>query len=289
MRTNDKYEISKEAYPQVSKKHRGKTENILIGICIIFLIIFLVIPLVSVFGYALREGIPVFVRAVTDSAALSALRLTLITAVAAVLVNTAFALCAAWVLTRYSFKGSTFLSTLIDLPFAVSPVIAGLALVLTYGRRGFLHPLLHQLNIQIVFSEAGVILAVIFVTFPYVLRELLPVLYASGRSEEEAAALMGAKGFTIFLRITFPKLKWSLLYGIVLCSARALGEFGAVSVISGHLKGYTNTLPLEIEGLYKGFELSSAFAVSTLLIGLSILILAAKTFAERKGRKAGER
>jgi sulfate transport system permease protein len=259
----------------------------LIGIACAFALLMLGLPLAAVATYALREGFGVFIAAITDPYALSALRLTLLTTVISVSVNTVFGLFAAWALTRFSFRGRSFLTTVMDIPFAVSPVIAGLVFILVFGRIGWAAPLMSLLNVKIVFALPGIVLATIFVTFPFVSRELIPVLNARGVAEEEAAALMGASGWKIFFRITLPHIKWALMYGVILCSARALGEFGAVSVVSGHLRGKTNTLPLHVEVLFGEFHLTAAFAVSSVLMLLAVLSLILKTIVEMKGKKEG--
>jgi sulfate transport system permease protein len=205
----------------------------------------------------------------------------------AVVINTIFGLFAAWAVTKFQFKGKKILTTLIDIPVTVSPIIAGLVFILTFGRQSILYPLLKALNIKIVFAVPGIILATIFVTFPFVSRELIPVLESQGTDEEEAAALMGAKGWTIFRKVTFPHIKWALLYGVVLCTARAMGEFGAVSVLSGHLRGKTNTMPLYIELLYQGYDFTGAFAVSAILVCMAVVILILRAVLEGKEKTEG--
>ncbi|MCD7927520.1 MAG: sulfate ABC transporter permease subunit CysW [Oscillospiraceae bacterium] len=259
---------------------------VLIGLAGLFLAVMLVLPLIYILTVAFREGVGVFIAAITQSDALKAVLLTLGTMAVTVVVNTLFGLVAAWCLTKYAFRGKRVLSALIDLPVTLSPVTAGLIYLLTYGRQSILYPLLQWLGITIVFAVPGVILATIFVTFPLVSRELIPVLSAQGTQEEEAAALMGAGTWTIFRRVTFPHIRWALLYGVVLCAARAMGEFGAVSVVSGHLSGKTNTLPLYIELLYQGYDFTGAFAVSALLVVMSVIILILRSLLERKGDKA---
>ena len=259
---------------------------LLIGISVIFVFLMLVLPLYIVAAEALRDGWETYKRAVTDSYTISAVMLTLEAAVCAVAVNTVFGLFAAWAITKFHFKGKKFLTTLIDIPVTISPLIAGLIFVLTFGRQSFLYPYLQDAGIHIVFAVPGIILATIFVTFPFISRELIPVLEAEGTDEEEAAALMGAGGFTIFRKVTFPHIKWAFLYGIVLCSARAMGEFGAVSVLSGHLRGKTNTLPLHVEILFNEFQYVPAFAVSSILVIMAILILILRSILEYRGKKA---
>ena len=270
-------------------KERDYTKITLIGLSVVFIGVMLVLPMIVVISYALKEGINPYKDAVFDKYTLKALKLTAITTLTAVGVNTFFGLFAAWAISKFKFNGKNLLTTLIDIPFAISPVIAGLVFILTFGRMGWAYGFLTAHNIKIVLAVPGIILATIFVTFPFISREILPVLNAQGKDEEEAAALMGAGGFTIFRKITLPHIKWALLYGIILCSARAMGEFGAVSVISGHLRGKTNTLPLHIEILYNEFKLTDAFAVSSILVIIAIIILILKNIVEYKSKKAGER
>ena len=274
-------------------KH-SKLEIALLTISVVFVVVMLIVPLVSVLVNSLAEGWDFYIQALTTPYVLSALRLTLIATVVAVIVNTIFGLGAAWAISKFDFKGKHFLTTLIDIPFSISPVIAGLAFIMTFGRMGWIRQWIEVLNdywgtdIQIVFAIPGVILATIFVTFPFVFREIIPVLSTNGRDEEEAAALMGASGWTIFFRITLPQIKWALLYGIVLCTARALGEFGAVSALS-KLRGETFTLPLEIDALYQSGSadaITAAFAASSLLVFLAIIVLLLRTFLEAKADKS---
>lgn len=269
------------------RKDRGVVKWLLIGISVLFLTVMLILPLIYVIYTAFSGGIRVFLRAVTDKYAVKAVLLTLEITVIAVLVNTIFGLFASWCLTRFQFKGKKVVSTILDLPLTVSPIIAGLIYILTFGRQSILYPYLHRWGIRLIFAVPGIVLATIFVTFPYISRELIPVLNARGTDEEEAAALMGAKGFTIFRKITFPHIKWPLLYGIVLCSARAMGEFGAVSVLSGHLQGKTNTLPLYIELLYQGYDFTGAFAMSAILVCMAVVILVLRSVLEYRGQKEG--
>lgn len=274
-------------------KH-SKLEIALLTISVVFVVVMLIVPLVSVLVNSLAEGWEFYIQALTTPYVLSALRLTLIATVVAVIVNTIFGLGAAWAISKFDFRGKHFLTTLIDIPFSISPVIAGLAFIMTFGRMGWIGQWIEVLNdywgtdIQIVFAVPGVILATIFVTFPFVFREIIPVLSTNGRDEEEAAALMGASGWTIFFRITLPQIKWALLYGIVLCTARALGEFGAVSALS-KLRGETFTLPLEIDALYQSGSadaITAAFAASSLLVFLAIIVLLLRTFLEAKADKS---
>lgn len=265
------------------KKENKVVKWLLIGFCVVFLVVMLVLPLSYIIVTALGDGIQNFIDEITNVYTLKAMRLTIIATVISLLVNTVFGLCAAWCLTRFEFKGKKVISALIDLPLTISPVIAGLIFLLTYGRQSILYPVLNELGITIIFAVPGVILATIFVTFPYISREVIPVLNSIGTDEEEAAALMGMKGFDIFRKITFPHIRWAFLFGVVLCSARAMGEFGAVSVLSGHLKGLTNTLPLHVEMLYQGYDFTGAFAVSTLLIIMAVIILVLRNILEKKG------
>ncbi len=273
-----------------------KLKIFMISITVAFIVIMLVIPLGFVLVNALDEGIGFYIKAVTTDYVLNALKVTLIATVLAVIVNTFFGICAAWLLTKFSFKGKQILATLIDIPFSISPVIVGLAYLMTFGRLGFAYPLIRWINdvfgtdIRITFAIPGVVLATIFVTFPFVSRELIPILNAQGKDEEEAAALMGAKGFTVFRRITLPQMKWGLIYGVILCTARALGEFGAVNALS-RTRGGTFTLPLEIDALYmSGTEqsITSAFAVSSILVILAIIILFARNILEYRASKKGQ-
>lgn len=269
------------------KKEGGAVKWILIAISVLFLGVMLVLPLIYVLVTAFGSGIGVFVKAVTDKYALKSVLLTLEATAFSVIINTIFGLYAAWTITKFSFKGKKVLSALIDLPLTISPVIAGLIFLLTYGRQSFIYPYLRYFGIQIIFAVPGVILATVFVTFPFISREIIPVLNAEGKDEEEAAALMGAKGFYIFRKVTLPHIKWALLYGIVLCASRAMGEFGAVSVLSGHLRGKTNTMPLHIELLYQGYDFTGAFAVSALLAAMAVVILIVRNILEHKGKRDG--
>lgn len=264
------------------KKENKLIKWLMIGVCALFLIIMLVLPLSYIIYTALAAGIDKFVASVTDTYTLKALKLTVTATLWALGVNTVFGLSAAWCLTRFEFRGKKLITALIDLPITISPVIAGLVFLLTYGRQSVLYPLLDELGVSIIFAVPGVILATIFVTFPYISREIIPVLNSRGTEEEEAAALMGMNGFAIFCKVTFPHIRWAFLFGVVLCSARAMGEFGAVSVLSGHLKGLTNTLPLHVEMLYQGYDFTGAFAVSSLLILMAVIILVLRNILEKK-------
>ncbi|NSJ88381.1 sulfate ABC transporter permease subunit CysW [Coprococcus sp. MSK.21.13] len=269
------------------RNDRGIIKWLLIGLCAIFLIVALVLPLVYVIVTALRDGWNEYVTAISDTYAVKSILLTLKVVVITVVVNTIFGLYAAWLITKFTFRGKKIISTLIDLPLTISPIIAGLIFVLTFGRQSFLYPYLEKLGIQIIFAVPGIVLATIFVTFPFISREIIPVLTAAGNDEEEAAALMGANGFQIFSQITLPHIRWALLYGIVLCSARAMGEFGAVSVLSGHLRGLTNTMPLYIELLYQAFDFTGAFAMSSILVIMAVIILILRNILEHRGNKEG--
>lgn len=277
------FSIQKVREPHRDESGRG-IKYVLIGVCTLFLFLMLVLPLIVVVTNALRDGWKAYREAVYDEYTVRALQLTLTAAVVAVAVNTVFGVFASYLLSKFYFRGRQVLAALIDIPFSISPVIAGLVFILTFGNVGWMGDFLKAHDIKIVFAVPGVILATIFVTFPFVFRELFPVMNAQGKDEEEAAALMGADGFTIFRRITFPHIKWALLYGVILCAARALGEFGAVSVISGHLRGKTNTLPLHVEILYNEFNTTAAFAVSSILVVLAVLILIARNIVEWKKR-----
>ena len=262
---------------------------ILIGITLLFLSLFLFIPLAAVFTEALRKGIQTYFTAIVEPDALSAIKLTLIATAIAVPLNLIFGVSAAWAIAKFEFKGKSFLITLIDLPFAVSPVIAGLIYVLMFGLQGWFGEWLSDHDVKIVFAIPGIVLATIFVTFPFVARELIPLMQAQGKEEEEAALVLGASGWQMFWRVTLPNIKWGLLYGVILCNARAMGEFGAVSVVSGHIRGLTNTMPLHVEILYNEYNYAAAFAVASLLALLALLTLALKSYVEwQAARDAAE-
>lgn len=258
---------------------------ILIAVSVLFAFVFLILPLYTVISVALRNGVGKYFQYITDKDTISAVKLTAKATLSALVVNTFFGLFAAWFLTMFRFKGKKVLTTLIDIPVTVSPVIAGLIFILVFGRQSMLYPYLQQAGIKVVFAVPGIILATIFVTFPFISREIIPILEEQG-TEEEAAALMGASGFTIFRKVTFPHIKWALLYGVVLCMARAMGEFGAVSVLSGHLRGKTNTLPLQVEILFGDNKYVPAFAVASILVILAVIILIIRSIVEYKGKKA---
>ncbi|MNO21453.1 Sulfate transport system permease protein CysW [compost metagenome] len=263
-------------------KESGVVKWILIGAAVLVLCWLIVLPLVVVLTEALKKGFGVYVEAITNPDALSALRLTLIVAAITVPLNTIFGVAAAWVITKFKFRGKQILITLIDLPFAVSPVIGGLIYVLVYGAHGWFGPWLQEHDLKIIFAVPGIVLATLFVTFPFVARELIPLMEDQGQQEEEAAVMLGARGFRIFWKVTLPNIKWGLLYGIILCNARAMGEFGAVSVVSGHIRGQTNTLPLHVEILYNEYQFSASFAVASLLLLLALVTLLLKSWFTRK-------
>ncbi|TAN44527.1 MAG: sulfate ABC transporter permease subunit CysW [Rhodospirillales bacterium] len=259
---------------------------LLILLALGFLALFLGAPLATVFAEAFAKGPLVYVKAISHADTQAAIRLTLITAAISVPVNLVFGLCASWAIAKFEFKGKSLLVSLIDLPFSVSPVISGLIFVLLFGLQGWFGPWLSAHDIKLIFAVPGIVLATIFVTFPFVARELIPLMQEQGREEEEAALMLGASGWQTFWRVTLPNAKWGLMYGVLLCNARAMGEFGAVSVVSGHIRGLTNTMPLHVEILYNEYNFAAAFAVATLLAGLALVTLLAKTLLE--WRYAGE-
>ena len=264
----------------------------LVGVVLVFLGLFLAVPLAAVFSEALGKGVAAYFAAFREPDALAAIRLTLLTASIAVPVNLLFGVAAAWAIAKFEFVGKNLLITLIDLPFSVSPVVSGLIYVLLFGLQGWLGPWLAEHDIKIIFAVPGIVLATIFVTFPFVARELIPLMQAQGTEEEEAARVLGAGGWQTFWRVTLPNIKWGLLYGVILCNARAMGEFGAVSVVSGHVRGLTNTVPLHVEILYNEYNSTAAFAVASLLALLALVTLAAKSIVEWKAQGrfgAGER
>lgn len=262
--------------------------RVLIGTAILFLGLMLVVPLVVVLAEALKSGLPVYASALADPVALSAIRLTLLTAAIALPLNAIFGVAAAWAITKFQFRGRDLLITLIDLPFTVSPVISGMVFVLLFGLQGWMGEWLDAHDIRIIFAVPGIVLATVFVTFPFVARELIPVMQSHGTENEEAALVLGAGGWQTFWHVTLPSVKWGLLYGVILCNARAMGEFGAVSVVSGHIRGMTNTIPLHVEILYNEYKLTEAFAVASILMFLAILTLIAKLAVERKFREERE-
>ncbi|MCA8294683.1 sulfate ABC transporter permease subunit CysW [Burkholderia sp. AU30198] len=254
---------------------------LLTGIALAFLAFFLVVPLAAVFVEALRKGVGFYLESLADPDAWSAIKLTLTVAAIAVPLNLVFGVCASWAIAKFEFRGKALLTTLIDLPFSVSPVISGLVYVLLFGAQGWFGPWLQDHDVQIIFAVPGIVLATVFVTFPFVARELIPLMQAQGTDEEEAARVLGASGWQIFRRVTLPNVKWGLLYGVILCNARAMGEFGAVSVVSGHIRGVTDTMPLHVEILYNEYNFAAAFAVASVLALLALVTLALKLLAER--------
>src|SRR5580692_7415343 len=293
--------------PRLKAQRRSTSEppwvrRSLIGVALLFLTLFLFIPIVSVFVQAFGKGIAFYFQTIADPLALSAIKLTLLAAGISVPLNCVFGVCAAWAIAKFDFRGKNILLTLIDLPFSVSPVIAGLIYVLVFGAQGWLglylnadHPALPWLanwlndhDVKIIFAVPGIVLATIFVTFPFVARELIPLMQAQGRNEEEAARVLGASGWQTLWRVTIPNIKWGLLYGVILCNARAMGEFGAVAVISGRIRGETNTIPLHIEALYDDYNFAGAFAVASLLALLALVTLGLKTWVEHKNAALNE-
>lgn len=271
-----------------SPKRSGITQEpqwvryILIVVALTFLTLFLFVPLIFVFYEALKKGASVYFAAISDPDALAAIKLTLTATAIAVPLNLIFGVAAAWAIAKFEFKGKNILITLIDLPFSVSPVIAGLVFVLVFGMQGWLGPWLAEHDIRIIFAVPGIVLATLFITVPFIARELIPLMQAQGTEEELAAVTLGANGWQLFWRVTLPNIKWGLLYGVILCNARAMGEFGAVSVVSGHIRGSTNTLPLHVEILYNEYNFAAAFAVASLLALLALITLIIKTWVESK-------
>ncbi len=270
--------------PLRATDERPLVRRVLIGITLLFFVAFLLLPLITVFAEGLRRGVALYFASFTDPVSVAAIKLTFLTAAIAVPLNTVFGVAAAWAIARFEFRGKSLLTTLIDLPLWVSPVIGGLSYVLLFGSHGFLWPFLQSHQIRIIFATPGIIIATIFVTFPFVARGLIPLMQAQGAAEEEAALTLGARGWQIFRYVTLPRIKWALLYGVILCNARAMGEFGAVSVVSGHIRGETNTLPLHIEILYNEYAFSASFALASLLSILALITLGLKSFIEWRGR-----
>jgi sulfate transport system permease protein len=273
--------------PDLSRKRVTTTEApwvraTLIGVALAFVLLFLVLPLAAVATEALRKGLGAYIEALKEPDAWAAIRLTLITAAIAVPLNLVFGVAAAWAIAKYEFRGKAFLTTLVDLPFSVSPVVAGLIYVLVFGAQGWFGPWLQAHDIKIIFAVPGIVLATIFVTFPFIARELIPLMQAQGNDEEQAAIVLGATGWQTFRLVTLPNIKWGLIYGVILCNARAMGEFGAVSVVSGHIRGQTNTMPLHVEILYNEYQSVAAFAVASLLALLAVVTLVIKSLAEWK-------
>jgi len=258
---------------------------LLVGVSVAFLALFLIVPVIAVLSYAFSRGFTVYFEALRTPDTLAAIRLTLVTAAIVVPLNTMFGVAAAWAIAKFDFRGKQILITLIDLPFSVSPVIAGLMFVLLFGAQGWFGPWLNARDIQIVFALPGIVLATMLVTFPYVARELIPIIQLQGRESEEAAVSLGAGGWTTFFRVTLPSIRWGLLYGVILCNARAMGEFGAVAVVSGHIRGLTTTMPLQAQVLYDEYDITGAFAVASLLMLLALFTLIGKTVVEALGAR----
>jgi sulfate transport system permease protein len=274
------------ARPPSAGLERPWVRRLLIGVALAFLAIFLFVPLAFVVLEGLKKGVAVYLAAITEPDALAAMRLTLLTAAIAVPANLVFGIAAAWAIARFSFPGKSVLVTLIDLPFSVSPVIAGLIYVLIFGLQGWFGGWLAEHDMKVIFAVPGIVLATVFVTFPFVARELIPLMQAQGNEQEEAAVVLGARGWQVFWRVTVPNIKWGLLYGVILCNARAMGEFGAVSVVSGHIRGMTNTLPLHVEIVYNEYQFAAAFACASLLALLALATLALKYAVERRTRES---
>ena len=261
---------------------------LLIGLALLFCLVFLLLPLLNVFAQALSKGLGTYVDALKHPDSWAAIKLTVLVAVIAVPLNVLFGLAAAWCIAKFEFRGKALLITLIDLPFSVSPVVAGLMFVVLFGAQGFFGPWLNEHGVKIIFAVPGIVLATIFVTFPFVARELIPVMQAAGNDQEQAALTLGANGWQTFWHVTLPSVKWGLIYGVILCNARTMGEYGAVSVVSGHIIGRTNTMPLQVEQLYQNANTAGAFAVSSLLAMLALMTLAVKTFLEWKQHREFE-
>ena len=279
----------RRAVPKSARQDGTFVRWTVIAVAVAFLAVFIVLPLIVVFAQAFARGLAAYGAALTEPDALAAIRLTLLIAAISVAINLVFGLVAAWAIAKFDFPGKSLLITFIDLPFSVSPVVSGLVFVLLFGAQGLLGPWLQAHNVQIIFAVPGIVLATLFITFPFIARELIPLMQQQGTQEEEAAISLGASGFATFFRITLPNVKWALLYGVLLCNARAMGEFGAVSVVSGHIRGETNTMPLHIEILYNEYQFVAAFAVASLLALLALVTLLAKTVLERRieGAKRG--
>ncbi len=277
----------------VRRAQAGTTEAawvryLLIGLALAFVLLFLVLPLAAVFTEALRKGFGAYLQGLTEPDAWAAIQLTLIAAAIAVPLNLVFGVAAAWCIAKYEFKGKALLTTLVDLPFSVSPVVAGLVYVLMFGSQGWIGPWLAEHDIKVIFAVPGIVLATVFVTFPFIARELIPLMQAQGNDEEQAAIVLGATGWQTFWYVTLPNIKWGLLYGVILCNARAMGEFGAVSVVSGHIRGQTNTLPLHVEILYNEYQSVAAFAAASLLALLALVTLVIKSVAEWRNEQAAK-
>jgi sulfate/thiosulfate transport system permease protein len=268
--------------PRAATAEAPWVRRLLIALALAFMTLFLFVPLATVFYEALKKGVEVYAAAITEPDALSAIKLTLLAATISVPLNLVFGLAAAWSIAKFDFRGKSILLTLIDLPFSVSPVIAGLIYVLVFGLQGWLGHWLQDHDLKVIFAVPGIVLATVFVTFPFIARELIPLMQAQGIEQEEAARVLGAGGWQIFWRVTLPNIKWALLYGVILCNARAMGEFGAVSVVSGHIRGLTNTLPLHIEIVYNEYQFAAAFAVASLLAGLALVTIVLKVVVEHR-------
>ncbi|MGO0063084.1 sulfate ABC transporter permease subunit CysW [Brevibacillus fluminis] len=285
-------QIATNAVPRAAAISRSESGGSLvkwglIAVALLFLAFFLIVPLILVFGEAFQKGGEMYVQSIVDADVVSAIKLTLLTAGLTVPLNVVFGVAAAWAITKFEFRGKNLLITLIDLPYAVSPVISGLIFVLLFGAQGFFGPWLADHDLKIIFAVPGIVLATTFVTFPFVARELIAVMQTQGSEEEEAALSLGASGWQTFFRVTLPNIKWGLLYGIILCNARAMGEFGAVSVVSGHIRGQTNTLPLQVEILYNEYNFAAAFAAASLLTILALVTLVIKNIVEWKNKQSG--
>ena len=276
------HQMSSSAEERNATAEPAWVRRTLIAVALLFLALFLFVPLATVFFEALKKGWDVYLAAIVEDDARSAIRLTLIAAAISVPLNLVFGVAAAWCIAKFEFRGKSLLLTLIDLPFSVSPVIAGLIFVLVFGLQGWFGEWLRDHDLKVIFAVPGIVLATVFITFPFVARELIPLMQAQGREQEEAAVVLGASGWQVFRRVTLPNIKWALLYGVILCNARAMGEFGAVSVVSGHIRGQTNTMPLHIEILYNEYQFAAAFAVSSLLAGLALVTLGLKYLVERR-------
>lgn len=285
MTTTITFPLTGKTFQQRATQEPAWVRRSLIGLALVFLTLFLFVPLISVFYEAFKKGVEVYVAAITDPDAVSAIKLTLLVAAIAVPLNLIFGIAAAWAIAKFEFRGKNLLITLIDLPFSVSPVVSGLIYVLVFGLQGWLGPWLAEHDIKIIFAVPGIVLATVFVTVPFIARELIPLMQAQGTEEEEAAVVLGASGWQTFYHVTLPNIKWGLLYGSILCNARAMGEFGAVSVVSGHIRGSTNTMPLHVEILYNEYNFAAAFAVASLLALLALVTLALKTLIEFRNKQ----
>jgi sulfate transport system permease protein len=280
--------MSAQTNRKISTQESLPVTLLLVGVALTYLLLFLGLPLFAVFYEALSKGWDTYLTALKEPDAWSAIRLTFIAAAIAVPANLVFGIAAAWAIAKFEFKGKSLLITLIDLPFAVSPVVSGLVYVLLFGAQGWIGPWLQAHDIRLIFAVPGIVLATIFVTFPFVARELIPLMQAQGKEEEEAAVSLGASGWQTFWRVTLPNIKWGLLYGVILCNARAMGEFGAVSVVSGHIRGMTNTMPLHVEILYNEYNFVAAFAVASLLALLALVTLLVKALVEWQAKRSGD-